>query len=400
MTVSCDVPPCPSTAPLPYGRQSIDEADIAAVVEVLRSAWLTQGPKLAEFERCVADYCGARHAIAVSNGTAALHVAALAAGIGPGDVGITSPLTFLASANCIAYTGARVDFVDVSPATLCLDTEALAERCAAGAPPRLVVVVDYAGVPADLPRLMALADRYGFTLLEDAAHALGSSYVHRGQTYRCGGCAHAHLATFSFHPVKTITAGEGGMVLTNDDELARRVRRFAGHGVERDRNHCTRHDGPWYHEMHELGFNYRLTDLQAALGLSQMRHLDAWIARRRDIVRRYNAAFEELADTPPWPANTAPAYHLYVLRLRGAWRAHRRRFFECLTAAGIRPQVHYIPVHTQPYYQQRYGFGPGRFPTAEDTYARCLSLPLFPTMIDADVDRVIDVVGSILAREP
>ncbi len=392
--------PRPAVTLLPYGRQCIDADDIAAVVEVLRSPRLTQGPAVAAFEERVAEYCGAKHAIAVANGTAALHVAALAAGLGPDDVGVTSPLTFLASANCIAYTGARVDFVDVAPATLGLDVEALAERCARGAVPRLVVAVDFAGVPCDLSRLFGLAERYGFTLIEDAAHALGSTYRYQGREYRCGSAAHAHLATLSFHPVKTITTGEGGMVLTNNGGLAERVRRLACHGVERERGHLTHDEGPWYHEMHDLGFNYRLSDMQAALGLSQMNRLDGWCRRRREIVTCYNEAFAGLAETPPWPADTAPAFHLYVLRLVGAWREHRRRFFERLVAAGIVPQVHYIPVHTQPYYRRRFGYGPGLCPVAEDTYGRCLSLPLFPSLTDTDVERVVETVRDVLASAP
>ena len=386
--------------PLSYGRQWIDASDIRAVVEVLRAPLITQGPKVAEFERRVADYCGARHAVAVANGTAALHVAALASGLQPGDVGVTSPLTFLASANCIAHAGGTVDFVDIDSETLCLSVDALARRCTRGAAPKLVVAVDYAGVPGDLPRLWALAGEYGFTLIEDAAHALGSTYRHGGTDYRCGGCAHAHLATFSFHPVKAITTGEGGMVLTNDEGLAEHVRRLACHGIERDRGRLSSDPGPWYHEMRELGFNYRITDIQAALGLSQMDRLDRWCCRRREIVTRYQQAFGELADTPPWPEGTWPAFHIYVLRLSGRWREHRRRFCECLTETGICTQVHYIPVHTQPYYRARCGHRPGSFPVAEDTYARCLSLPLYPGLTDADVSYVIDTVCRILSQSP
>ncbi|MCK4659910.1 MAG: UDP-4-amino-4,6-dideoxy-N-acetyl-beta-L-altrosamine transaminase [Phycisphaerae bacterium] len=400
MNTTSTSPVTSSLPPLPYARQQIDEADIAAVVAVLRSPLLTQGPKVPEFEACVAQYCGAKHAIAVANGTAALHLAALASGAGLDDLGITSPLTFLASANCIAHTRAAVDFVDVMPETLCLDVAALAKRCDRGKAPKLVVAVDYAGVPAELPRLYELAQRYGFTLIEDAAHALGSSYEYQGETHRCGGCAHAQMATLSFHPVKIITSGEGGMVLTNDDDLARRIRRLACHGVERDHDRMTRNDGPWYHEMHELGFNYRMTDLQAALGLSQMNRLDDWCRRRREIVARYNEAFCGLADIPPWPEHTTPAFHIYVLRLSGAWRGHRRRFFERLTETGIIPQVHYIPVHLQPYYRNHVGHQPGSFPVAEDTYRRCISLPLYSSMSDEDVSRVIEVVHTILSHKP
>ncbi|MCP4591550.1 MAG: UDP-4-amino-4,6-dideoxy-N-acetyl-beta-L-altrosamine transaminase [bacterium] len=386
--------------PLSYGKQWISEDDIAAVVEVLRSPWITQGKKVPEFERRVADYCGAKHAVAVSSGSAALHMAALATGLGPGDTGVTVPLTFVSSANCIAHTGAEVDFVDIAADTFCLDVDALAARCAGGSVPRVVVAVDFAGVPANLPSLFELAERYGFVLIEDAAHSLGSEYRLAGRDYRCGGCAHAHLATLSFHPVKAITCGEGGMVLTNDDHLAHRVRRLAGHGLERDPSRLSRNDSPWYHEMQELGFNYRLTDFQAALGLSQMDRLEQWARRRREIVQRYNQAFRDLADIPPWPENTLPAFHIYVLRVRGAWRDHRRLLFERLAQRGITPQVHYVPVHTQPYYQDRLGRRSGGFPVAEDTYYRCLTLPLYPSLTDADVSRVIAAVREILNQPP
>lgn len=381
---------------LSYGRQWIDEADIAAVVEALRAPLITQGPVIRQFERRVAEYCGAKHAIAVSSGTAALHVASLATGIEASDIGVTSPLTFVASANCIAYTGAGVDFIDIRPETLCLDPDALERRCGTDPIPKLVVAVDFAGVPCELPRLFDLARRFGFTLIEDAAHSLGASYRHEGRWYRCGGCAHAHLATLSFHPVKAITTGEGGMVLTNDDALADRVRRLACHGIQRDRRRLSRDEGPWYHEMTELGFNYRVTDFQCALGLSQMDKLERWCERRREIASRYNDAFRELAEVPPWPEHASPAFHLYVLRLTGRWAARRREFFDALAAVGIQPQVHYIPVHLQPYYQWRFVFKRGGFPAAEDVYARCMSLPMYPALTDDDVSRVTQAVVSNL----
>ena len=314
--------------PIPYSRQSISEEDINAVVEVLRSDWLTQGPKVREFEEALAHECGAKHCVVVANGTMALHLACLALGVGPGDLGITSPITFLASANCIAYCGGRVDFADIDPTTLCLSPERVEEYCKTVAVPKVVIPVDFAGVPADLPSFKKLSEKYGFKLIEDAAHSLGSTYQHEGRTYACGSCAHTDLAILSFHPVKTITTGEGGAVLTNDDALADKLQVLASHGVVRDPSRFVNDPSsfaaasnlqpptssnlhlssasnlqpptsnclPYYYEMQSLGFNARITDIQCALGLSQLKRLKEFKAKRQEIVRLYNDAFKDLAE--------------------------------------------------------------------------------------------------------
>jgi UDP-4-amino-4,6-dideoxy-N-acetyl-beta-L-altrosamine transaminase len=382
---------------LPYGRQWLDEDDIEAVVRVLRGDWLTQGPTVGAFEEALAAACGVRHVVAVSSGTAALHLACLAAGVGPGDVGITSPITFVASANCIAYCGGTPAFADVDPRTACLDPSALEEACARRQP-KVVIPVDFTGQPADLPAIQAIARRYGSLVIEDAAHALGASYEHGGSWCRAGSCAHADLAILSFHPVKHITTGEGGAVLTNSAALHAKLLRLRTHGITRDASLLTRQDGPWYHEQHELGYNYRITDIQCALGLSQLRKLGRFIAGRRALVERYRAALADLADDLTLlldgPGKRS-SYHLLVAQINGG-TARRRRVFDALAARNIRCQVHYIPVHLQPWYRERYRTRAGDFPRAEAYYAGCLSLPLFPAMADGDVDRVAEALRAAL----
>jgi UDP-4-amino-4,6-dideoxy-N-acetyl-beta-L-altrosamine transaminase len=387
---------------IPYGRQSIDSCDISAVDAALRSDWLTCGPKVEEFEAALCRATGAQFAVACSNGTAALHLACLALDIGENDLGVTSPITFLASANCIEFCGGKTDFVDIDPARLCLSPERLEEYCATVATPKVVVPVDFAGIPADLPAIWKSAKSHGFAVIEDAAHALGSAYAHEGATYRCGSCAHSDLAILSFHPVKTITTGEGGAITTNSDELARTLRLLRSHGMTKDPAKLTRNDGPWYYEMHELGFNYRITDIQCALGTSQLRRLGEFKKRRQEIVRRYNAAFQndKRFMLPPWPGGADPCQHLYPLRFT-AGSAARLQAYEALKAAGIGTQVHYVPVHLQPYYAGKYGYKAGKCPAAENYYSGCLSLPLYAGMSDADTEMVIKamqqgipVVGS------
>jgi perosamine synthetase len=395
---------------IPYSRQSINQDDIDAVVEILRSDWLTQGPKVREFEEALASKCGARHCIAVANGTVALHLACVAIGVGDGDVGITSPLSFLASANCIAYCGGRPKFTDIDPSRLCLCPDQVENYCKTNNPPKVVIPVDFAGVPADLPRFRELSQEYGFRLIEDAAHALGSRYTFEGKEYACGSCSHTDLAIFSFHPVKNITTGEGGAILTNNDELAVKLRRIANHGIERDSANfvpghseiVTRHRFPaWYHEMQDLGFNARITDVQCALGLSQLRRLDEIKSMRQRNVRKYNEAFDELAQKeivlrPPWPENTDPCYHLYPLRLGAACRILRDDMFLSLRNKGIYCQVHYIPIYRQPYYADRFGVEPERFPETEAYFASCLSLPLFPDLDDPSFAYVIETISSLV----
>jgi UDP-4-amino-4,6-dideoxy-N-acetyl-beta-L-altrosamine transaminase len=382
---------------LPYGRQWLDQDDIEAVLGVLRGDWLTQGPLVGSFEEALAEACGVRHAVAVSNGTAALHLACLAAGVGPGDVGITSPITFVASANCVAYCGGTPAFADIDPRTACMAPSALAEVCA-GRRPKVVIPVDFTGQPANLPAIQAIARRHGALVIEDAAHALGASYEDGGRWYKAGCCAHADLAILSFHPVKHITTGEGGAVLTNSAAVHAKLLRLRTHGITREASMLARHDGPWYHEQHDLGYNYRITDIQSALGLSQLRKLDRFVERRRALVERYHAALADVAgDLRLLLEGTGKrsSYHLLVAQIEGG-AARRRRVFDALAARNIRCQVHYIPVHLQPWYREHVGTREGDFPRAEAYYAGCLSLPLFPAMADRDVDRVVDALRAAL----
>ena len=383
---------------IPYGRQSIDTADIDAVVAVLQSDWLTQGPTLERFEAAMAQHCEAEHGVAVCNATAALHIACLAAGLGEGDWLWTSPNTFLASANCGRYCGAQVDFVDIDPHTLNLDAGKLAAKLALAAQhgrlPKVVVAVAFAGQSCDLRAIAALARQYGFCLIEDAAHAVGARYA--GRPVGCG--EFADMTVFSFHPVKIITTGEGGMVLTNRGDLAERLQRLRSHGITRDPATMDEPShGPWYYQQVELGFNYRMTDLQAALGLSQLVKLDGFVARRRQLAARYERLLAELPLTVPTAqADAESAWHLYVVRLDLACIAHsHRQVFEALRLAGIGVQVHYIPVHLQPYYREQ-GFAAGDFPEAERYYAEAISLPLFAAMTDAEQDQVVATLCQVL----
>ena len=368
---------------IPYGRQWIDDEDIAAVVDVLRSEYLTTGPAVNAFEQALVEASGAHRAVAMNSGTSALHSMYFAAGLSPGDEIVTTPLTFAATANAALYLGASVQFVDVLPDTGNLDPAAV--DAAIGERTRLVVAVDYAGHPADYDELAAVTGARGVTLLADAAHSLGATY--RGR--RVGTLAHA--TALSFHPVKPITTAEGGAVVTDDDGLADRAARFRTHGITRDPSVMERDDGPWHYEQHDLGFNYRLTDLQAALGRSQLRHLDDFIARRRAIAARYLEAFADIEalSVPPVRDGVEPGWHLFVVRVPTA--PLRRPFFERLRELGLGVQVHYIPVHYHPYYRDL-GFERGSCPVAEDYSARAVSLPIFPRMTDKEVDRVIATV--------
>ena len=384
---------------IPYGRQDIRQADVDAVVEVLRSDFLTQGPQVPRFEARVAEYCGAPHAVAVCNATAALHLACLALGLGPGDRLWTSPITFVASANCALYCGATVDFVDIDPrtGTLCPDALAakLAEAERQGTLPKVVVPVHLCGQPCDMEAIAALARRYGFKVVEDAAHAIGARY----RDEPVGNCRHSDITIFSFHPVKIVTTGEGGMALTRSAELAERMALLRSHGITRDPAQMTRAaDGPWYYEQVDLGFNYRMTDLQAALGTSQMDRLDEYVARRHQIADAYDRRLADLPLTTPFrPDDRRSAFHLYVVRLRldRVPRSHRA-VFESLRSQGIGVNLHYIPVHTQPYYRAM-GFGPGDFPAAERYYAEAISLPMFPTLGEDDQGRVVTALEKALS---
>ena len=371
-----------------YGRQVIDAADRRAVDHVLRSDWLTQGPAVPAFEAAVARVCGARHAVACSNGTTALHLACLAAGLRPGDEAVVPPLTFAATANAVAYCGARPVFADVKADTLTLDPKAFAAALTART--KAVLPVHFAGLPADMAEIGALARKRGLTVIEDAAHALGATY--RGRPV--GACAHSDMAILSFHPVKHIATGD--MVLTNRDDLAARLRLYRSHGITRDPALLEKKDeGAWYYEMQELGFNYRITDMQCALGLSQLKKLPRFLARRRALAKAYRKAFASLdgVTLQHLPAGREHAWHLFTIQVPAG---KRRPLYDFLRKRGIIANVHYIPVHTMPYYR-RAGWKDARFPRAEAYYAGALSLPMHAALSDADQRRVIRAVREGLA---
>ena len=379
---------------LPYGRQSIGEDDIQAVADVLRSDWLTTGPKVAEFEEAFAAWVGAKHAVSFSSGTAALHGAAFAAGLKPGDEAITTPMTFAATANCVLYQGATPIFADVSADTLNLDAEQVAERMTPRT--RAVLPVDYAGHPADLDAIKELAARHGLVVIEDASHALGAEY--KGS--RAGSVA--DMTVFSFHPVKHLATGEGGMVTTDRADYAETLRRFRNHGISSDARQ-RQSEGQWHYEMVLLGFNYRLTDIACALGLSQLKKLEGNLSRRRQIAARYAAAFRDLeaVTAPVVRADVNPAWHLYPIRLNleklAADRIEARgQVFRALRAENIGVNVHYIPVHLHPYYRDRLGHRAGEYPIAEDAYERLISLPMFHGMSDGDVEDVIRALQKVI----
>lgn len=388
--------------PIPYGRQHITDDDIAAVVDVLRGPFLTQGPHIGEFERAFAEYIGARYAVAVANGTAALHLCSLALGVGPGTRVITTPITFSASANCVRYCGGEVHFVDIDPATVLLDinaVHALLERHPKGYFSG-IIPVDFAGYSVDLVAFRELADEHGLWLLEDSCHAPGGSFVGTdGSEYRCGDGSLAELAIFSLHPVKHIAAGEGGVITTNDEGLYKHLLRLRTHGITNQPGDFTSPQpgeperGGWYMELQELGYNYRLTDMQAALAKSQISRADSMLARRRELAQRYDGAFANtVIETIVPPASVGHAYHLYVVQVDD-----RKGLYDFLRSRNILAQVHYIPVHLMPYYRQL-GWQQGDFPNAERYYARCLSLPMFPTLTDDEQDYVIEQVKTFVGQ--
>ncbi len=373
--------------PIPYGRQWVTESDIAAVAEVLRSDYLTQGPRVEEFERAFARYVGADYAVAVCNATAGLHMGAMALGVKPGQRVLVPTITFAASANCVRYCGGEVSFCDIDPQSYTLDIEAV-ERLLERAPRGTyagIVPVDFAGYPVDMERMRALADRYGLWVMEDACHAPGGYFTDsKGRVQLCGNGVYADLSVFSFHPVKHIATGEGGMVTTNSGELYELLKQLRSHGMERNRALLDRYDGGWYHEMHLLGHNYRMTDMQAALGLGQLKRAAEGLARRRRIAERYNEAFAgcEAIVTPHVEPHMRHAYHLYVIQV-----PRRLELYERLRAARIHTQVHYVPTHTMRYYRQRES--QPALPVAEEYYTHCLSLPMFPSLTQAEQEYVI-----------
>ncbi len=372
---------------LPYGRQTLTETDVAAATEVLRSDWLTTGPKVADFEEAIADYVDARHAVSFSSGTAALHAAVLAAGLKPGDEAITTPLTFCATANAVLYGGGTPVFADVRDETLTIDPEEVERRITPRT--KALLPVDYAGHPADLDALLALADRHELLVIEDAAHALGAKYRSR----MVGSIS--HMSVFSFHAVKHLTTGEGGMVTTNNGEFVQRLREVRNHGIDSDAR-ARQADGQWHYEMTTLGFNYRLTDIACALGLAQLPRLPANLARRRTIAARYEKALATVSSLalPIVAADVTSAWHLYPVRVDAS--LDRAEVFDALRAEGLGVNVHYIPVHLHPYYRSRFGYRGGEFPIAETASGRLISLPMFHGMTDEDVDDVILAVEKVM----
>ncbi len=381
-----------------YGRQNINAKDIQSVVDVLNSDFLTQGPVLEQFEKKVADYCGAKYAVAVTNATSALHIACRAAGLGEGDSLWTSPITFTASANCGRYCGADVDFVDINSATYNMSVTLLAEKLEKakknGKLPKIVVPVHLAGQSCAMKEIHELAEKYGFTVLEDASHAIGADYLDT----KVGSCKYSDMTVFSFHPVKIITTGEGGMVLTNNEELYKKLCLYRSHGITRDASLMTHEaDGPWYYQQVDLGYNYRMTEMQAALGYSQMDRLDEFVARRRYLVNRYNDLLQDMDVVTPYVLPEAnPSWHLYMIRVDFTKLSiDKVKLFAEMKKRGVMLNLHYIPVHTQPYYQ-KLGFKQGDFPNSEKYYAEIFTLPLYYDLTEKQQDEIVAALREVL----
>lgn len=370
---------------IPYGKQTIEQDDIQAVVDVLQSDFLTTGPKIAEFEQTVADYVGAKYAVAISNGTSALHAACFAAGIGPGDEVITTPLTFAASANCVLYCGGTPVFADVDPKTYNIDPEDIRRKITDRT--KAIIAVHLAGQPCDMDAIHSIAREHGLIVIEDGAHALGS--VYKGK--KVGSMS--DMTTFSFYPVKPITTGEGGMIVTDKENFYKKMVLFRSHGITRDDSMMTRNDGPWFYQQFDLGYNYRITDIQCALGCSQMKKLDRFLARRKEIVARYNEAFADCDNiiTPYQLSDTESGWHLYIVQVKNC---DRRQVFEAMREKGIGVNVHYIPVYMHPYYQE-HGYENVHCANAEEIYSHIISLPLYPGLTSEQQDYVIDTLKSL-----
>ena len=370
---------------IPYGKQTIEQDDIQAVVDVLKSDFLTTGPKIAEFEQTVADYVGAKYAVAISNGTSALHAACFAAGIGPGDEVITTPLTFAASANCVLYCGGTPVFADVDPKTYNIDPDDIRRKITDRT--KAIIAVHLAGQPCDMDAIHSIAREHGLIVIEDGAHALGS--VYKGK--KVGSLS--DMTTFSFHPVKSITTGEGGMIVTDNEDFYKKMVLFRSHGITRDDSMMTRNDGPWFYQQFDLGYNYRITDIQCALGCSQMKKLDRFLARRKEIVARYNEAFADCDNiiTPYQLSDTESGWHLYIVQVKNC---DRRQVFENMREKGIGVNVHYIPVYMHPYYQE-HGYENVHCANAEEIYSHIISLPLYPGLTSEQQDYVIDTLKSL-----
>ena len=386
---------------IPYGRQDISEADIEAVVNVLRSDYLTQGPVVPEFEKAISDYCGSQYAVAVNSATSALHISCLALGVGKGDMVWTSPITFVASSNAALYCGANVDFVDIDPQTYNMSIAALEEKLIRaekdGKLPKVVIPVHLSGQSCNMEQIHALGQKYGFRIIEDASHGIGGKY--KGQPV--GNCRYSDITVFSFHPVKIITTAEGGMCVTNDHHLTLSLARLRSHGIVRHPSEMTHAaDGPWYYQQRFLGFNYRMTDLQAALGLSQMSRLGAFVKTRHEIAKKYYSAFKDSPIVVPYQhPDTYSALHLYIIRLKKSteWTTHLQ-LFEKLRASGILVNLHYIPVYQHPYYQQ-FGFDPNDFPEAESYYAEAISIPMYTLLSEKEQDFVIQQIKKPMGHQ-
>ena len=385
---------------IPYGRQSVSEEDIQAVVKVLRSDFLTQGPVVQQFETAFASRVGAEFAISTTNATSALHLACLALGVGPGDVVWTSAVSFVASANCALYCGASVDFVDIDAKTSNMSIDDLRRKLAAanltGSLPKVVIPVHLSGEPCDMESIHRLSKEYGFKVVEDASHAVGAKY----RNTVVGDCAYSDITVFSFHPVKIITTGEGGIATTNNSELASRMARLRSHGITRDPREMTQQpDGPWYYQQLELGFNYRLTDIQAALGLSQLESLDEFLRRRHEIANFYDDALSgSRFQTPERDPSNYSSLHLYVIQVPGDKMGNRNQVFEALRANGVLVNLHYIPIYKHPFYQQ-FGYSSENFPNSETYYRRAISLPIFPGLSQANAEAVIDLLGQPIGHQ-
>lgn len=373
---------------IPYGRQTIEDDDIDAVIEVLKSDYLTTGPKIAEFEKSVADYVGAKYAVAISNGTSALHAACFAAGIGPGDEVITTPITFAASSNCVLYCGGTPVFADIDPKTYNIDPDDIRKKITDKT--KAIIAVHLAGQPCDMDEIHKIAKENNLIVIEDGAHALGS--VYKGK--KVGSLS--DMTTFSFHPVKPITTGEGGMIVTDNEEFYKKMVLFRSHGITRDEAMMTRKDGPWFYQQFDLGFNYRITDIQCALGCSQMKKLDRFLAKRKEIVLRYNEAFADCENivTPYQLPETESGWHLYIVQVKNC---DRKQIFEALRDKGIGVNVHYIPVYMHPYYQE-HGYEDVHCKNAEEVYSHIISLPLYPGLTEEQQSYVIDTLKSLCER--
>ena len=386
---------------IPYGRQNISEADIQAVVEVLKSDFLTQGPVVPAFEKAVSDYCKAKYAFAVNSATSALHIACLALGVSKGDIVWTSPITFVASANCALYCGADVDFVDIDPATYNMSVKALEEKLIKaeqlGCLPKVLIPVHLAGQSCEMDKIHSLGQKYGFRIIEDASHAIGGKYKNKA----IGGCQFSDITVFSFHPVKIITTGEGGMCTTNDAQLAISLNRFRSHGIVRQPSEMTHFsDGPWYYQQVDLGYNYRMTDIQAALGLSQMKRIDEFVKARYSIFKKYNELLNEDWLKLPWQhIDTYSALHLFIIRIKNNNKGiTHRQLFEKLRNEGVLVNLHYIPVYRHPYYEVK-GYDKKAFPNAEAYYFEAISLPIFPSLTESEQQFVIDTIKKPLGHQ-